>query len=226
MNFPSRHPLNQSEPQPRAGRRRRRDSRPRAHRFLGHGERVSRPAGAHVRGRLRKRAPSSISITAGDLYIKSNYQDFERYPEVDIAMAADAEATLPVADRSREAADHAPIARLHFQARGAKLADGAPDRAGASANRRDVRDGTPARSARRGCLPNSGRRSRTKTGRWCRRSQSNWPARLWNFRQALPVHRRLGRRRRRIRRAGGGRRRAREQEIRPADASTSRTTAI
>ena len=36
-----------------------------------------------------------ISITAGDLYIKSNYQDFERYPELDIAMAADAEATLP-----------------------------------------------------------------------------------------------------------------------------------
>ena len=26
---------------------------------------------------------------------KANYQDFQRYPEVDIAMAADAEATLP-----------------------------------------------------------------------------------------------------------------------------------
>ena len=36
-----------------------------------------------------------ISITATDLYTKSNYQDFQRYPEVDIAMAADAEATLP-----------------------------------------------------------------------------------------------------------------------------------
>ena len=36
-----------------------------------------------------------ISITAGDLYIKSNYQDFQRYPEVDLAIAADAEATLP-----------------------------------------------------------------------------------------------------------------------------------
>jgi len=36
-----------------------------------------------------------ISITAGDLYTKGNYQDFQRYPEVDIAMAADAEATLP-----------------------------------------------------------------------------------------------------------------------------------
>ena len=36
-----------------------------------------------------------ISITATDLYSKSNFQDFQRYPEVDVAMAADAEATLP-----------------------------------------------------------------------------------------------------------------------------------
>ena len=36
-----------------------------------------------------------ISITAGDLFGKANYQDQQRYPEVDIAMAADAEATLP-----------------------------------------------------------------------------------------------------------------------------------
>ena len=36
-----------------------------------------------------------ISITAVDLYTKSNFQDFQRYPEVDVAMAADAEATLP-----------------------------------------------------------------------------------------------------------------------------------
>jgi acetolactate synthase I/II/III large subunit len=36
-----------------------------------------------------------ISITAVDLFAKSNFQDFQRYPEVDVAMAADAEATLP-----------------------------------------------------------------------------------------------------------------------------------
>src|ERR1051326_1822621 len=45
--------------------------------------------------RLTQSGLKPISITAGDLYIKSNYQDFERYPEIDIAMAADAEATLP-----------------------------------------------------------------------------------------------------------------------------------
>ena len=37
-----------------------------------------------------------ISISANDLYTKSNYQDFQRYAEVDIAIAADGEATLPL----------------------------------------------------------------------------------------------------------------------------------
>jgi thiamine pyrophosphate-dependent acetolactate synthase large subunit-like protein len=36
-----------------------------------------------------------ISITSGDLFIHSNFQDFQRYQPVDIAIAADAEATLP-----------------------------------------------------------------------------------------------------------------------------------
>jgi acetolactate synthase-1/2/3 large subunit len=36
-----------------------------------------------------------VSISANDLYIKSNYQDFQRYTEVDLAIAADPEATLP-----------------------------------------------------------------------------------------------------------------------------------
>src|SRR5262249_4106497 len=37
-----------------------------------------------------------ISIGVGDLYIRANYQDFERYQQVDIAIAADAETTLPM----------------------------------------------------------------------------------------------------------------------------------
>jgi acetolactate synthase-1/2/3 large subunit len=36
-----------------------------------------------------------ITISSKDLYTKSNYQDFQRYAEVDIAISADAEATLP-----------------------------------------------------------------------------------------------------------------------------------
>jgi acetolactate synthase I/II/III large subunit len=44
---------------------------------------------------LTKAGAKLISISSWDLYTKSNYQDFQRYPEVDIAIAADAEATLP-----------------------------------------------------------------------------------------------------------------------------------
>jgi acetolactate synthase-1/2/3 large subunit len=36
-----------------------------------------------------------ISITMADVYIRANYQDFQRYQPVDIAMAADVETTLP-----------------------------------------------------------------------------------------------------------------------------------
>jgi acetolactate synthase-1/2/3 large subunit len=42
-----------------------------------------------------KNGTKLVSISANDLYIKSNYQDFQRYTEVDIAIAADPEATLP-----------------------------------------------------------------------------------------------------------------------------------
>jgi acetolactate synthase-1/2/3 large subunit len=62
-----------------------------------------------------------ISITASDLYIKANYQDFFRYTGVDVAMAADAEATLPslIEETKRQiTADR----KRAFQDRGAKLA--------------------------------------------------------------------------------------------------------
>ena len=35
------------------------------------------------------------SINAGDLYVKANYQNFSRFQEVDLSIAADAQATLP-----------------------------------------------------------------------------------------------------------------------------------
>jgi len=94
MNFPSRHPLNQSD-------------RGRAligdadvilgleltdfwgitHSFRDQLHRTSKSATKH--------GAKLISITAGDLYTKGNYQDLQRYPEVDLAIAADAETTLP-----------------------------------------------------------------------------------------------------------------------------------
>jgi thiamine pyrophosphate-dependent acetolactate synthase large subunit-like protein len=36
-----------------------------------------------------------ICVTANDLYMKGNYQDVQRYTEVDVAIAADAQATMP-----------------------------------------------------------------------------------------------------------------------------------
>ena len=36
-----------------------------------------------------------ITISAGDLFLKANYQDFRRLAEVDLAIAADGEVTLP-----------------------------------------------------------------------------------------------------------------------------------
>ena len=44
---------------------------------------------------VMQRGAKVISIHSGDLYGKSNYQDFGRYSEVDLSIAADAEATLP-----------------------------------------------------------------------------------------------------------------------------------
>src|ERR1700757_1185144 len=94
MNFPTRHPLNQTW---------------RAHDEIGNAdvilgleladfwgaihsyrdqmERTSRP--------LTKPGAKLISISSTGLFFKSNYQNFQRYPEVNLDMAADAQATLP-----------------------------------------------------------------------------------------------------------------------------------
>jgi acetolactate synthase-1/2/3 large subunit len=92
-NLPSRHPLNQS---------RGRTLIPDADVIIGLGvsdywgtvnsnrdaiPRSSRP--------LTRPGAKLINISALELYTKSNYQDFQRFQEFDISMAADPEATLP-----------------------------------------------------------------------------------------------------------------------------------
>jgi len=63
-----------------------------------------------------------VSITTGDLFIRANYQDFRRMQEVDIAIAADAEATLPaLIEAVRRATSRGRQREL--AARGAKLAE-------------------------------------------------------------------------------------------------------
>ena len=62
-----------------------------------------------------------LSISTRDLFLKSNYQDFQRYAEVDLAIAADTQATLPSlieACRRLITGDH----RRRFDERGKAIA--------------------------------------------------------------------------------------------------------
>jgi thiamine pyrophosphate-dependent acetolactate synthase large subunit-like protein len=63
-----------------------------------------------------------ISINSADLFMKSTYQEFERYAEVDLAIAADAEATLPLLLEAVKR-EMAANKRSSAKARGAKLAE-------------------------------------------------------------------------------------------------------
>jgi thiamine pyrophosphate-dependent acetolactate synthase large subunit-like protein len=94
MNFPTRHPLNHSQ--------RAREAIANADVILGLELTDFWGVVNSFRDQLQRSSSSIIadgvkliSITAGDLYMKGNYQDMQRYPEVDLAIAADAEATLP-----------------------------------------------------------------------------------------------------------------------------------
>jgi thiamine pyrophosphate-dependent acetolactate synthase large subunit-like protein len=178
MNFPSRHPLNQS-------------SRARAviaeadvilgleltdfwgtvNSYRDQQERSSRP--------VTKPGTKLISITAGDLYIKSNYQDFERYPEIDIAMAADAEATLPALTEAVKRAMTADRKNT-FEARGKKLA--ASHETALQQSRSDAAygwDASPISTAR--LFAELWAQIKSEDWSLVSSTQSNWPARLWTF---------------------------------------------
>jgi len=120
MNFPTRHPLNQTE---RSGEvianadvilaLEVSDFWGAVHSFRDQLQRSSKPSA--------KPGAKTISITAGDLFTKSNYQDFQRFLDVDLAMAADAEATLPSLIEAVKLKITDDRKRL-YQDRGAKLA--------------------------------------------------------------------------------------------------------
>src|SRR6267143_3977248 len=125
-----------------------------------------------------------ISIGVGDLYIRANYQDFERYQQVDIAIGADAETTLPMlteyikqaipADRRAKIAERGDKARKgQAQARQRMLAQ-------AAAN---AWDASPVSSARLSAEI----WQQIKNENWALVSRdsslSNWPHRLWTFDQ-------------------------------------------
>jgi acetolactate synthase I/II/III large subunit len=131
--------------------------------------------------RITKPGAKVITIFAGDLAGKSNYQDFGRYDEVDLAIAADAQATLPMLiEECRKLIT--PDRKAALQQRGAKLAE-----VSRRNRERDIEqaawawDASPVSTARMAAeLWNQ-----IKTEDWSLVSDltfvSNWPGRLWDF---------------------------------------------
>ncbi len=180
MNFPSRHPLNQSD-------------RARAaiseadvvlgldvadlygitHTYRDQIERTSRTG--------MKPAAKLITINSDDLYIKANYQDFQRYNEADIAMAADSQATLPSLTEAVKRLTTDDRKRA-FQERGARLK---ASHLRALESSRDAAafawDASPISTARM-CMELWGQ---IQDYDWslvgATTFVSKWPQRLWNF---------------------------------------------
>jgi acetolactate synthase I/II/III large subunit len=121
-----------------------------------------------------------VSITTGDLYIKSNYQDFERFPEVDVAIAADAEETLPALTEAVKKLLTADRKRA-FQERGTKLA--AAHQKALEAARVEASyawDASPVSTARL----SAELWAQIRTKDWSLVSGAGgWPSRLWSFDQ-------------------------------------------
>ena len=176
MNFPSRHPLNQSE-------RSRTlianadlilglevwDFWGTVHSFRDQLQRTWQP--------ITKEGVKLVSITAGDLYTKSNYQDFERYPEVDLAIAADAEATLPSLIEACKRLIGSDRKRA-FEDRGKRLAAAhqqALERARTEATY--AWDASPISTARLAAEL----WAQIREKEWSLVSGGGWPMRLWNF---------------------------------------------
>jgi thiamine pyrophosphate-dependent acetolactate synthase large subunit-like protein len=181
MNFPSRHPLNHSH------RARALVSQAdvivgletldfwgQTHAYRDQIHRASRP--------VAKSTAKTVSIGVGDLYLKANYQNFQRFADVDLAIAADGEATLPalieavkrLIDGDRKTA---------FEARGKKLA--AAHRTMLAEARDDAAvgwDASPITTARLAAeLWNVVRNDDWSLLSANSNFQSLWPQRLWSF---------------------------------------------
>ena len=120
MNFPTHHPLNQTLRANPAGK-------PVTGAPINEADVIlaleCTDLFSTVRAARAKANPAKvISITAGELLIGSNYQDFMRYTETDISMAADPEATLPALIEACTKII-TPDRRRTMDARGSKMAD-------------------------------------------------------------------------------------------------------
>ena len=119
MNFPSRHPLNQSFRRVLIGQAdvilaiEMNDLWGSLTHFRDRIERTSRPA--------TKAGAKSITLGMRDVYLKANYQDFGRWQDVDLDIAGDGESSLPaLTEAVRRLTD--PAQKAAFDERGKKLA--------------------------------------------------------------------------------------------------------
>ncbi|HEY6362241.1 MAG TPA: thiamine pyrophosphate-dependent enzyme [Vicinamibacterales bacterium] len=181
MNFPSRHPLNQGQ---RAGA-----AIAEADVILGlevsdfwSTVNALRDQLHRSTRRLTKPNARLITITTGDLYIRANYQDFRRMQDVDLAIAADGEVTLPSLIDAVKRLSTAERRRA-FQERGARLAEAS--RAAAERSRVAATyawDASPVSTARL-CAEVW---AQIKNEDWSLVSSyysdgGGWPRRLWDF---------------------------------------------
>lgn len=180
MNFPNRHPLNQT--------RRAYDAISNADVILGlevndlwgtlHSFRDQMQRTSEL---ITKPGVKRISIGAGGQIYKSNYQDFQRYSEVDLDIAGDAQATLPsLIEAVKKQMDAGRKAAL--QARGARLAEAR--RQALEADREAATyawDASPVSTARL-CAELW---AQIKDEDWSFLSEpffhSGWPKKLWTF---------------------------------------------
>jgi acetolactate synthase-1/2/3 large subunit len=176
MNFPSRHPLDQSE---RAREVIRNadvilglevwDFWGTVNNFRDQLHRTSQP--------ITKAGAKMISISATDLNTRSNYQDFQRFPDLDLSMAADSEATLPALIEACKRLITADRKRA-FEERGKKLAEAhlqAEERVRAEASY--AWDSTPISTARMAAEI----WAKVKDKDWSLVGGRGWAMRLFNF---------------------------------------------
>jgi acetolactate synthase I/II/III large subunit len=123
-----------------------------------------------------------ITIYSGDLAEKSNYQDLGRYAEVDLAIAADAEATLPALIEACKRLITPDRKRLYAE-RGAKYGEAAKRTREMALEQAAVGwDSSPITTAR----VSAEIWNQIRNEDWSLLSDvnpffSNWPTRLWDF---------------------------------------------
>jgi len=178
MNFPSRHPLNQSFRRAVIGQAdvilgiEMNDLYGSVHAFSDRIVRTTRPT--------IKKSAKIISLGLRDTYLKANYQDFGRYQDVDLAIAGDGEASLPLLiEAVKRLAD--PARKAAYEARGKKLA--ASHLAMVEQSKSDATlgwDASPITTARMCAEVHA----QIKDEDWSMVGTSirlSWPHRLWNF---------------------------------------------